>query len=261
MELLNFSTDQFKVFLLILIRISVVLYLFPVFSSNMITGPVKAGISLAMTLALFPVVTVSPALFPGNIPELLILGVSELFVGMVLAFAIRIFLSTVELAGQLIGFQMGFAIINVLDPQTGSQVDIIGQIGSLVLLTIFLLLNGHHILIEGLVESFRVVEIGRITLHKELLFQVLSQVSDMFVLAVKMGAPAIVALLFTNAGFGIAAKFVPQMNILMAAFPVQITVGLTFFGLLFPVLAVMARAYLTQLPPLISSLLRLMTGG
>jgi len=261
MELLNFSTDQFKVFLLILIRISVVLYLFPVFSSNMIPGPVKAGLSMAMTLWLFPVVTVNSARFPGNIPDLLILAVSELFVGMVLSLAIRIFLSTVELAGGLIGFQMGFSIINVLDPQTGSQVDIIGQIGGLVVLTVFLALNGHHALIAGLVESFRVVEIGRLSLHNGLLFQVLSQVSDMFVLGVKMGAPAIVALLFTNAAFGIAAKFVPQMNILMAAFPVQIVVGLTFFGLLIPIMAIMTRTYLTQFPSIITSLLKWMGGG
>ncbi|MFH0730497.1 MAG: flagellar biosynthetic protein FliR [Pseudomonadota bacterium] len=261
MEFLNFSTDQFKVFLLILVRISVVLYLFPVFSSTMIPGPVKAGLSLVMALALFPAITVNPALFPRNVPELLVLGLSELFVGLVLSLAIRLFLSAVELAGGLIGVQMGFAIINVLDPQTGSQVDIIGQIGSLVVLTLFLALNGHHALIEGLVESFRTVEIGRISLHKGLLLVVFSQVTDMFVIGVKMGAPAIVALLFTNAGFGIIAKFVPQMNILMAAFPVQIIVGLTFLGLLLPILVIVTQTYLTQLPSLLTSLLKSMGGG
>jgi flagellar biosynthetic protein FliR len=261
MELLNFSADQLKVFFLILIRISVVLYLFPVFSSNMIPGPVKAGLSMVMALALFPAVTVNSALFPRNVPELLVLAVSELFVGMVLALTIRLFLSTVELAGGLIGIQMGFSIINVLDPQTGSQVDIIGQIGNLAVLTIFLALNGHHALIDGIVESFRVVEIGRISPHRALLFQMLSQVSDMFVIGVKMGAPAIVALLLTNAGFGIIAKFVPQMNILMAAFPVQIVVGLIFFSLLLSIMAIMTRTYLTQLPPLITSLLKWMVGG
>jgi flagellar biosynthetic protein FliR len=156
---------------------------------------------------------------------------------------------------------MGFSIINVLDPQTGSQVDIIGQIGSLVVLTIFLSLNGHHALIAGLVESFRIVEIGIISLSKGLLFLVFTQVADMFVIGVKMGAPAIIALLFTNAGFGIIAKFIPQMNILMAAFPVQIIVGLTFLGLLFPIMVIMTRTYLAQLSPLITSLLKLMGGG
>jgi flagellar biosynthesis protein FliR len=239
----------------------VVLYLFPVFSSTMIPGPVKAGLALVMALALFPAITVNPALFPRNVPELLVLGLSELFVGLVLSLAIRLFLSAVELAGGLIGVQMGFAIINVLDPQTGSQVDIIGQIGSLVVLTIFLALNGHHTLIEGLVESFRIVEVGRISLHKGLLLVVFSQVTDMFVIGVKMGAPAIVALLFTNAGFGIIAKFVPQMNILMAAFPVQIIVGLTFLGLLLPILVIVTQTYLTQLPSLLTSLLNWMGGG
>lgn len=261
MEFFDFSTDQFKVFLLILVRISVVLYLFPVFSSTMIPGVVKAGLSLVMALALFPAISLNPALFPRNVPELLILGLSELFIGLVLSLTIRLFLSAVELAGGLIGVQMGFSIINVLDPQTGSQVDIIGQIGSLVVLTIFLALNGHHALIAGLVESFRIVEIGIISLHKGLLLLVFSQVADMFVIGVKMGAPAIIALLFTNAGFGIIAKFVPQMNILMAAFPVQIVVGLTFLGLLLPILVIMTRTYLAQLSQLITSLLKLMGGG
>ncbi len=261
MELLNFSIDQFKVFLLILIRISVVLYLFPVFSSTMIPGPVKAGLALVMSLALMPVVPVDPARFPGNAIALLIYGVSEFFIGMVLALSIRIFLAAVELAGQLIGFQMGFAIINVLDPQTGTQVSIMGQIGNLVVLIVFLALNGHHALIYGLVESFRVVDIGLISLRKGLLLQVLSLMSDMFGLAVQIGAPAIVALLFTSAGFGITAKFVPQMNILIAAFPVKIIVGLIFFGLCIQVMATVTRNYLTQYPSLILSLLRWMGGG
>lgn len=255
MDLLNFSPDQFKIYILILTRVGIVLYLYPMFNSPMIPGLVKAGLAMVISLALYPVLKVNPASFPGTVPELMILGVSELFIGMVLGLTIRIFLSAVELAGGLIGIQMGFSIINVLDPQTGSQVDIIGQIGGLIVMTVFLALNGHHILIEGLVESFKMIEVGQIALKDNLLIRLISLTSDMFVIGVKMGAPAIIALLFTNAGFGIAAKFVPQMNILMAAFPVQIVVGLVFLCLLLPIIIIMTQTYLLQLAPLITSLL------
>jgi flagellar biosynthesis protein FliR len=261
MELLNFSPDQFRIFLLVLIRVSVVLYLFPIFSSAMIPTFVKAGLALAMALVLFPVVPVSLAGFPNTIPAVLMMIVSELFIGLVLGLSIRLFMAAVELAGQLIGFQMGFAIINVLDPQTGTQVSIMGQIGNLVVVVVFLALNGHHSMIMGLVESFKVVDIGMIALKQGFLTQVISLAADMFVLAIKIGAPAIVALLFTSAGFGITAKFVPQMNILIAAFPVKIVVGLVFFGMCLQIIALMTQAYLNRLPGLLSSLLKWMGGG
>lgn len=260
MELLNYSPDQFRVFLLVLIRISVVLYFFPVFSSALIPATVKAGLALALALVLMPAVPVNPARFPESVPAVGMLMVSELFVGMVLGLSVRIFLAAVELAGQTIGFQMGFAVINVIDPQSSEQVSIMGQIGNLVVLVVFLALNGHHALITGLVESFRAVDIGTITLANGFLDQIIVLMADMFVIAVKMGAPAIVALLFTSAAFGITAKFAPQMNILIAAFPVSIMVGLTFFGLSLFVIEILTRGYVSRLPELLTMLLTWMGG-
>lgn len=237
-----------------------VLYLFPIFSSTMIPALVKAGLALAVTFVLFTVVPVKPASFPTTVPSVLIMIVSELFVGLTLAISIRLFMAAVELAGQLIGFQMGFAIINVLDPQTGTQVSIMGQIGNLVVIVIFLALNGHHTMILGLVDSFRLVDIGMISLKPEFLSQIISMSAEMFVLGIKMGAPAIVALLFTSAAFGITAKFVPQMNILIAAFPVKIAVGLVFFGMCLQIVSLMTQAYLNKLPGLFILLLKWIGG-
>jgi flagellar biosynthetic protein FliR len=212
MELLNYSTEQFQIFLMVLIRTSVVLYLFPVFSSTLIPAAVKAGLALAMALILMPVVPVNPALFPDSVPTVGMMMVAELFIGLVLGLSVRIFMVAVELAGQVIGFQMGFAIINVLDPQTGGQVSIMGQIGNLVVLVIFLMLNGHHALIRGLVESFSVVDMGMISVSRGFLDQMTGLMSDMFVIALKMGAPAILALLFTSAAFGITEYTIPEFK-------------------------------------------------
>ena len=86
-------------------------------------------------------------------------------------------------------------------------------------------------------------------------------VADMFVLAIQMGSPAIVALLFTSAGFGITAKFVPQMNILIAAFPVKIAVGLVFFGMSLQIIFLITQGYISRFPGLMSSLLAWLGGG
>jgi len=100
-----------------------------------------------------------------------------------------------------------------------------------------------------------------VSLQRGFFDQMMGLMTEMFVIAIKMGAPAIVALLFTSAACGITAKFAPQMNILIAAFPVKIAVGLTFFGLSLIAIELLTRAYLEQLPGILSSLLTWLGGG
>ena len=255
MELLTFNPEQFKVFFLILIRVSVVLFLFPIFGSNMFPVLVKVGLSLALSLLFFPIVSIDHTLFPKTVLEFLILTASELMIGMALGLSVRLFFAGVQLAGKLIGFQMGFAIINVMDPQSGTQASIIDQIGYWVVLLVFLGLNGHHMLISALGESFHLVNIGVITLKADFYSTLQSIAADVFVISIKIGSPAIAALLFVSAAFGISAKFAPQMNILIAAFPIKITTGLIFFGISIQIIATMTRSYIVSLYPLLLSLL------
>lgn len=255
MELLTFNPEQFKAFFLVLIRVSVVLFLFPIFGSNIVPVFVKAGLSLALSLLFFPIVYIDLSLFPKTALEFLIVVASELMIGMALGLTIRLFFAGVQLAGKLIGFQMGFAIINVMDPQSGTQVSIIDQIGYWVVLLVFLGLNGHHLMISALGESFHLVNIGVITLKPGFYSTLQSIAADLFVISIKIGSPAIAALLFVSAAFGISAKFAPQMNILIAAFPVKIIVGLIFFGISMQIIAAMTRTYVVSFYPLLLSLL------
>jgi flagellar biosynthetic protein FliR len=131
----------------------------------------------------------------------------------------------------------------------------------MTVLVIFLLLNGHHAVISALAESFQIIGIGMISLKQGFLARILSLSTDMFVLGIKIGAPAIGALLFTSAAFGICARFLPQMNVLIAAFPVKIAVGLFFFGVTLKILAILTRSYLGSFQALLTSLLSWMGSG
>jgi len=261
MEILNYSQEHFKVFILILIRISVVLFLFPVFGSRVFPILVKAGLALIIAATLLPVVTTDHFFFPDNTIHIAILIVSEFMIGLIIGLIARLFFSAAQIAGHVIAFQMGFGMINVLDPQTGAQVSILDQIAYWMVLLIFLILNGHHILITCLADSFRIVEPGMIHLNKELLLQILGSSSDMFILAIKIGAPGIVSLLFVSTAFGLCAKFAPQMNILIAAFPVKIIVGLFFFCTTLHLIALSVRSYIHDFKPALSKLLVQMGGG
>jgi flagellar biosynthetic protein FliR len=260
MDILNISPQQLQIFILVLIRVSVVLFLFPIFESAVIPAVIKAGLSLVVALLLVPAVAVAPARFPPTVLETGMLLVSELFIGMLLGLTVRLFLAGVQFAGQIIGFQMGFSIINVFDPQSGGQVSIIDQVSYWMVLLIFLILNGHHVLILALSESFRILAPGALVLKRGLLTMLIGLSSQMFVLGIKMAAPAIAALLFTDAAFGLSAKFAPQMNILIAAFPLKIVVGLIFFGLALDIAAMLTRDWVAQLPLMLKTVMAWLGG-
>jgi flagellar biosynthetic protein FliR len=258
-ELLNtISPAQFKMFILVLIRVSVILQMFPIFGTQMLPPMVKAGLALVISLGLVSAVGVDPTRFPDSTVSFLILMVSELIIGAILGLTVRLFFAAVQLAGQLISFQMGFAMINVIDPATGGQVSILDQIGYWVALLVFLLLGGHHIMIYAISESFQLIDMGTISLKKELLVKFVALSSDIFIISLKIGAPGIVALLFVSTAFGLCAKFSPQMNILIAAFPVKIIVGLFFFGITLQIIVIASRTYLDKLPRLFTTILTLL---
>lgn len=260
MEILDFSAGEYKVFILILVRVSIFLFMFPVFSSPVVPAIAKIGLALLITFILYPVAGVRPEQFPNSSVGFGALVVGEFIVGMVLAYSVEIFFSAVQLAGQIVGFQMGFSMINVIDPQSGTDLSIISQIAYLVVILIFIMLNGHHTIIQALVESFRIINMGEFTLHEKMHWKLIGMVTGLFSLGIKMAAPAMAALFFTNAAFGICAKFVPQMNIMIVAFPVQIAVGLFTFGLTLQVVLIMTRNYMGNFKTTLALLMRWMGG-
>lgn len=262
MEILGLiDPDEFKIYLLVLARISIVLFMLPIFSATMVPTLAKAALSMVMAMLLYSVVDVDPSLFPKTAIETGLLLIAEVMIGIVLGLSVRLFFGAIQLAGQVIGFQMGFSMINVVDPQSGANISIMEQMAYWVSLLIFLGLNGHHVLILALIESFKLVPPGVFLFQKALLVQVLELGAQLFVLAVKIGAPCMAALLFTSAAFGLTAKFSPQMNVMIVAFPIKIVVGLFLFVLSMQVVIVISTHYVANLKELLMSLLFRAGGG
>jgi len=251
MDILTISYQEYKAFFLVLIRVSVILVMFPFFSARVIPNLVKAGLALVITIVLFPVINNKMVEFPGTLLGIAQLILSEIIIGMTLGILVQMFFEGVRMMGQMVGFQTGFAITNVLDPQSGAQVSIFANTAYLVAIVLFLLLNGHHILLNALRDSFDIINVGSLSLNVGMLKKMTKISGDMFGIAVKIGAPPIAALLFTNVAFGLITKLMPQMNIMIVAFPVQICVGLFFFGISLNVLLRFMERYIEGLAPML----------
>ena len=259
MEIFATNYTEFKSFFFILIRVSVILFMFPFFSSRIIPVLSKAGLALILTIILFPVINVKVIEFPDTSLGMAQMIIAELIIGMILGLLVNLFFTGVRIMGQLVGFQTGFAITNILDPQSGVQVSIFANLAYLMATVLFLLLNGHHILLNAIRESFEIIRPGSLILNAQMFQKLVSISGNMFVLAIKIGSPAIAALLFTKVAFGLITKVIPQMNIMIVAFPVQIVVGLIFFGISLNVLLILLENYLGNLSSLLITTMSLLT--
>jgi flagellar biosynthetic protein FliR len=152
-------------------------------------------------------------------------------------------------------------MINVVDPQSGANVSLMEQLTYWVAILVFLTMDGHHLMLMGLVESFDLVKPGAFVFQRIMVDKVLSMGAQMFVLAIKIGAPVIAALLFTSVAFGLMAKFSPQMNVMIVAFPLKIIVGLVLFGLSLEIIIIVTRSFVVELKALFLMLLLWMGGG
>jgi len=245
------SYPEFKSFFLILIRVSIILFMFPIFSSRLIPVLAKAGLAFIITIILFPVINNKMVGFPDTLWGMVQLMITEFIIGMILGLLVQLFFEGIRMMGQLVGFQTGFAITNILDPQSGMQVSILSNMAYLVAMALFLILNGHHILLSVMRESFEIINVGSLSLNGQIFQKIIDTSADMFVIAIKIGAPAIAVLLFTKVVFGLITKLIPQMNIMIVAFPVQIVIGLVFFGVSLHVLLRFMERYLGGLDSLL----------
>ncbi|MEW5800598.1 MAG: flagellar biosynthetic protein FliR [bacterium] len=239
------TETQFLPFLLIFIRVSGVLFTAPLFGDRMIPVQVRIGLGLLIAMVLAP--TLKAEQWPAAMPEPLILffvASAELVVGLIVGFCTRLLFEGVQLAGQLIGYQMGFSMANVLDPVSGAQVSILGQLEVFLALFIFLSINAHHLLLRAMVESFRLIPPLGFQPRGILVERVMVLAGRIFILAIQIGAPVIAAILFSNVFLGIMARTMPQMNVFMVAMPIGIALGLVVLALSTPLLAqVLSQAF------------------
>ena len=250
MEVLPITSREIQAFFFIMIRISVILFMFPFFNARVIPVLIKAGLALMISMILFPVINHEMIAYPNTLWEVIQLIITE-FIGMILGLMVELFFEGISMMGQVVGFQTGFAITNILDPQSGVQVSIFSNFAYLVAMVVFLVLNGHHIALSAMRQSFEIINVGSLNLNRQIFQRLLFLSGDMFVIALKIGAPAIAALLFTKVAFALVTKLIPQMNIMIVAFPVQITIGLIFFGITLNIILRFVENYLGGLDGLL----------
>ena len=231
MDVPGIDYSQLEGFLLVLTRIAAFIVFAPILGSRQFPALVKIGFILLLTFTVYPVVG-RMALPPGaGAGDLALYLFMELLVGLAIAFATRLIFTAVQIGGTMVDFQMGFGVVNVIDPQTETQVSITAQFQNIFTILIYLALNAHHTTITALMESFQLIDPLNMNFGGGVMKFIMKLFTDTFIIGVKIAAPIMAILFFISVGLGLVARTVPQMNVFIVGFPLQIGVGLIMIGL------------------------------
>ncbi|MCK9275540.1 MAG: flagellar biosynthetic protein FliR [Syntrophales bacterium] len=251
-----FDLQALATFILVFLRIAGFIFAIPVFGARTVPIRLRASIAAFVTLPVSFFVAKCP--LPQGLVQLVISMAGEIFIGLVIGLVVRFIFEGMQLAGQLIGFQMGFAIVNVVDPLSSTQVSIISQFVYLIAAFVFFAVDGHHLFILGAAQSFRIVPLLAFDPSGTLIESILSFSREIFVMAVKIGAPVMALLVLVSISLGMIARTVPQINIFIVGFPLKIGIGLIGIGLTLPfIVKVMGFAF-SGFGKTIEALIRLM---
>ena len=235
MDLYELLQGHIAAFLLMLTRISGIFLISPFFGSMNIPMFFRVGIALAMSVVLFPVVDGLGT--PETPPSIIMFGAAvlgELFIGWLIGFVAYISFAAITMAGKVMDMQVGFAVVNVVDPTSGQQIPLIGSFLYNLAVIILLVTNGHHMLIAALVESFRAVPLAGLEANISLALIIANFTGTIFLTGMKIAMPITFAILLTNVGLGLLSRTMPQMNIFVVGIPMQLMIGLFVLSMIMP---------------------------
>lgn len=222
-----------EVFLLIFIRMTGLFVIAPIFSRANVPTYLKIGFSFMLALILINTISIQNIII-GNIYEFAALVLREFIVGITLGYVSYTIFTAIYVAGELIDMQIGFGVVNVIDPVSNIQVSISSTFYFVLCMLIFLLCNGHHVLIRAIFNSYDYIPLGQAVFGAGLQSRVLAVFGGVFLIAFKIAAPILTAILITDVALGVISKTVPQLNVFVVGMPLKILLGLAVLVLTMP---------------------------
>jgi flagellar biosynthetic protein FliR len=231
--LAQFGANQVAGFLLVLGRIGPLFVLAPLFSSRSIPARAKGVCAVGLTVGIAPI-----ALAGREIPlELMAyteLMLKEILVGLAFAFALAALFAAVSTAGSFIDTLIGFSYGALVDPVTGNQSAVLTQAYILVGIAVLIAIGGDQLMVKGLARSYDLVPLLDMPSLAGLVSGVQNAFTQVFLSALELAAPVVLAIVITDAAFGVVSRVVPQLNVFAVGFPAKVTVGLLIIGVSLP---------------------------
>ncbi|OFZ21029.1 MAG: hypothetical protein A2X94_06775 [Bdellovibrionales bacterium GWB1_55_8] len=267
------NQEELLSFFAVLVRFSVLFSVLPFLGDRMVPTPVKVLLSLSVSVALYPFLVAKGFVKPG---EAMVWASStsgivgtitlEALFGLAVGFAGRMVFEAVFFAGNLVGQFMGFGIASMYDPHLEAQSQVVAEFQMAMAMLVFLALDGHHIMLQAVTGSYAIVGVGGLGAvelglggaFSEKLIQISGEVVRF---GVELAAPVAIALFAVNVAFGVMAKAMPQLNVLMLSFAASALIGLLVLMLSLPEFQAVTANMLGKVGESMEAVMRAMAKG
>jgi flagellar biosynthesis protein FliR len=239
-------------FLIVFARIGTLVMLMPAIGERYIPARLRLGFALSFAFVLLPLIQprippLSATVDPSNILGLLF---GEVLIGLIMGLSIRLLMSTLNTAGTIIAQSLGLSFAMTIDPTAGMQNAAIGNLLTLLGLTLVFALDLHHLTLAAMYNSYTLLPMGGVPNQADTLALGLHAVALSFQLALKIAAPFVFFGILFNVGLGILSRMMPQMQIFFVGMPIAILAGMLIFmatlALIMSVFTDSLRAFLMQ---------------
>jgi flagellar biosynthetic protein FliR len=228
--------SQFLIFIMLFARCTAMIVVAPIVGHQAIPVQIKVAMGLFLAFVMYPLAAGKADVASAELVSIVLMALKEVGVGLAMGFATGIVFAGVRFAGDLISMDTGLSMAMMFDPEQNVQSSVISEFLYLFLLMIFLLLNGHHFVLEALQLSYAAVPIGGFSFSAAASAQMIHMTGMMFVIGVKLAAPVMVSMFLMNVALSILSRVMPQMNIFAVAFPLKIAAGFAIMMVSAPLL-------------------------
>ena len=222
----------FYTFLWPMTRISACLIATPILSSMSVNTRLRVSLAMVLTILIYP-------LHDWPIVDVLsgaglVLFLEQVVIGVMMGLTLQIVFAAVSAAGEFISLSMGLGFAMMADPNSGVQTPVISQFLVILATLVFVSIGGHLILIELLLDSFRLWPIGEPQLEMAMVWDLLQWSVLLFTGATMIALPAMVVLLLTNSAMGVVSRAAPSLNVFAVGFPLTLLMGIVVLIVLLP---------------------------
>jgi flagellar biosynthesis protein FliR len=207
----------------------------PLLGTRVVPARVRVALAALVSLAAQASLPPMPAVALDSWLAVLLV-VQQLLIGISLGFAVRLVFAAIELAGEMIGLQMGLNFAGFFDPMTASQTTATSRFFGAMVGWLFIVINGHLLVIAALVNSFNAFPVSAEP------FAFLRQAlphewgAMIFSTGLWIALPMLAMLGFVNLVLGVISRVAAQINVFAIGFPITLGVGLLGILLTLPLM-------------------------
>jgi len=210
------------------LRVSGLMLFAPFFGSATIPPRIKIVLVIAITAVLYPAYSthlgpIAPSQWP-------MVVASEMLVGIAIGLATTAVFEAAQLAGQVLSVQMGYSLVNILDPNTQVENTVVAMLHQSIAMLIFLTLGVHRWIVRAVAHSFDYLPPGTATINPMLAKALLHEGAVVLQLGVQIAAPVLAATLLVDLVLGLLGKASPQMPLMLLGPAVKSALGVVVFG-------------------------------